>query len=129
VNKSSLTRSIKPELRAVVIIRTARTAHQCVCAPEFQNWTVTSDFPHPVDGVTSVSSTWDTLRGAETHADWARRNRPEAEVSVTPNPNPNHRPGCLGVIDPGGLYADYIGEAGFAESGRPYCASCLEVWQ
>jgi hypothetical protein len=35
-------------------------------------------------------------------------------------PNPNYRPDCLQNINPGDVYGEYVGEAAFAESGRPY---------
>ena len=133
--KAMLTRSIKAEWRDVVIVRTARIPHQCACAEEFRSFTVTSAFPRPVDGVTSVSSTWPNLdlaesRQREAHADWARDNRPETEVTVEPRRNPNHRPDCLRDIQPGDTYAEYIGDAAFAESGNPYCSRCAaEVWK
>jgi hypothetical protein len=44
-------------------------------------------------------------------------------------PNPEYRPGCAGDINPGDAYVEYVGEAGFAESGHPYCAPCGHaVW-
>jgi hypothetical protein len=130
VNKSALTRSINQQWRDVVITRTARIPHRCVCREEFRSFTVTSAYSRPVDGVLSVSSTWPNLPSAEAHAAWARENRPEAEITITPLRNPNHRPGCLGHIQPGDVYADYIGEAAMAESGKPYCGACAsEVWK
>ena len=129
ITKASLTRCIKAEWRDVLIVRAARIPRQCTCAEEFRSFTVTSAYPRPVDGVTSVSSTWPNLASAEAHANWARENRPEAEVTLEPRRNPNHRPDCLRDIQPGDVYAEYIGEAAFAESGTPYCSVCAkEVW-
>jgi hypothetical protein len=42
---------------------------------------------------------------------------------------PNYRPDCLQDINPGDVYGEYVGEAAFAESGRPYCQQCAAaVW-
>jgi hypothetical protein len=129
VNKSSLTGRIPAELRDVVIVRTARILYKCVCAEEVLDFTVHSGWPYPVGGVLAVSSTWPNLASAEVHAASAREHRPEAEVAIEPRSNPNYREGCLGDIKPGDLYFDYVGEAAFAESGRPYCQTCgIAVW-
>jgi hypothetical protein len=130
MTKSALTRKIADEWRDVVVVRTARIPHRCVCADQYRAFEVHSVFPRVTNGVRSVTTTLDDREAAETHAAWAREHRPEAEVSIEPRPNPNYRPDCLGSIQPGQVYADYIGEAAMAESGRPYCSRCApEVWK
>jgi hypothetical protein len=130
VNKTELATAIdEARWRDLVVSRTARISHRCVCANEFRpGWWVR---------VTSAGkwgdSVSETLRPTEedvgTLAGEKREKYPDAKVETYQRPNPDYRPDCLGDIAPGDVYAEYVGESPPYQSGHPYCERCaVAVW-
>lgn len=128
--KAELAAAIDPQWDDCIVIRRARKAHTCVGKREIRAYIITTTYGKVRPG-NVTSSEWEAF-SATGAAGWIvqqKRRYPDATFAVERRPNPNYRPDCLGDIAPGDLYVEYIGEAGFAESGRPYCQRCgLAAW-
>jgi hypothetical protein len=108
------------------VARTAKIAHRCVCADQMRpSWWVKVTSA----GTGNAQSYKRTREEIEELAGRRRAQYPGAGIEVGQDPNPNYRPDCLGVILPGDVYADYLGESAAYQSGRPYCRRCaVAVW-
>lgn len=114
------------------IVRTARKIHRCVCADRLLPWgySVRGEY----DGGWSELSCR-TLLDAERAAD-RMRNSPAkrsgehyALVIIIERENPDYRPDCLGDINPGDRYYEYLGDSMAFQSGHRYCSRCaVAVW-
>ncbi len=130
LSRQELAAAIAPQWRDVAIARSARKPHTCVGAAEVRKYVITVEYPEPpAGGITSSSAEAGTPQEAERQAADRRHDHPGATVTIEPRRNPNYRPDCLGVIAPGDVYVEYVGDAGMAETGRPYCLRCgLAAW-
>jgi hypothetical protein len=130
LSRTELAAAIAPEWRDVAIARTAQKPHVCVGAAEVRKYVITVTYPQPLPGgATSTSAEADTPGEAEQQAAARLRDHPGATATIEPRRNRDYRPDCLGAITPGDLYVEYVGDAGFAETGSPYCLRCgLAAW-
>lgn len=116
------------------IVRKARKEYRCIGAEEFRRFWAVRRCDHGSWQGESRSSCA-SQAAAEAHlAKYA--DRPchggvyaVTERAVEAEPNPEYRPTCLGDINPGDTYVEYLGDTpGFWQSGTRYCASCAEQW-
>src|SRR5262249_52941710 len=130
LSRQDLAAAIAPAWREVAIARRARKPHTCVGAAEVRKHVITVQYAEPLPGgITSTSAGAGTPEEAERRATDLLRGHPGAIAIIEPRRNPNYRPDCLGAIAPGDLYVEYVGDAGMAETGRPYCLRCgLAAW-
>jgi hypothetical protein len=113
------------------VVRTARRRWRCTCHAKVRQWQVVRHCEHG----RSSRSVRDEQEAAEIADGWAGQpchgGKPPAQerVEIVAVPNPNHRPDCLGHIEPGERYYEYLGETSPYQSGSRYCARCaVAVW-
>jgi hypothetical protein len=116
---------IDPTWNGVVYVRTARKEYPCVGAKPEKTLKIIVDHG---GGHTSTQYA-DTPEGAEFKRGKLADQYPAATVKVEPVPNPEYQDGCQGVIKPGDVHIEYLGEAPAYQSGTRYCQRCgIKAW-
>jgi hypothetical protein len=114
-----------------LIVRTARKHWRCICADPIKYIEVAHHCEHGVSfsrahSDAEVEAIKERQSGKTCHGG----KRPQREWwEVARVPNPNYRGECLGDIEPGEIYVEYVGESLFYQHGSSYCRRCaVAVW-
>jgi hypothetical protein len=100
----------------------ARRHWNCLCSPTPIGYRIQMTYTNPSTlygpRITGTASYDLSGTGALAYARDLQARNSDHQITVTAIPNPYHRPGCVGDIQSGDLYAEH--------NGNRYCLHCAE---